>query len=187
MPGETLDQRVDSRLGPLGDEVARRGMHRMRNLRERQVGHASAGGLLARRRRECRAEDGDRGDAAPLEIDRISDADRGRGAAIAEALHHRVAAGERREIAVRQPVLGRGLAHDRTLNDPEAIRKRFSKVADEEIGIALAVVDEADAHAPKSRKPRRHRDDRDLLANGGLEYALHGHLRDLPLAPRGLG
>ncbi len=63
-------------------------------------------------------------------------------------------------------------------DDREAVGKLAGKALDEEIGVALAVVDEANALAAKVGKPRSDRNCRNLLDNGRLESRLH---RDLPL------
>ena len=119
----------------------------MWNLHERQFRHAATRSLLAGGRGEGRAEHGDARNAAAFDFDGISDADRGRGPAIAEALHDRVALRQICQIALGQSILGRGLADDRTMDRREAIGKLRRQPLDEEVGVALAVVDKAEALA----------------------------------------
>ena len=114
MPGETLDERIDDGIGAFGHDVALCRVHRMRNAHERQIRHAPPGRLFARGGGESRAEHGNGRNTAAFDFDRIGDTDRGRGAAIAETLHDGVALREIGEIVIRQPILRRSLAHDRT-------------------------------------------------------------------------
>ena len=146
-------------------------------LDERQIRHAAAGRLLARGVGESRAEHIDGRDAAPLDLDRVGDVDRGRGAAIAEAKHHRVALRESAKVGFAQAVLRRELAYDRTGHHAIAVAELAAQPLDEEIGVALAVVDKADAFAAHIGETPRAGEQRRIVGNGRFEQ-FEGHRRD---------
>ncbi len=127
------------------------------------------GRLLARGFGKGGAEHVDGRNAAPFDLDGVRDIDRGRGAAIAEAQHHRVALRKTRQVGVAQTILRRKLAHDRTGHDRKAVAELAAQPLDEEIGIALAVVDEADALAAQVRQAPGAGNRRRTIRNGGFQ------------------
>ena len=136
---------------------------------------------MARGLGERRAEDGRRRNARLLEGDGIGDAYRRRGAAIAEALDDRIALGKTLKLVLAEGVLRRQLAHGFADLDTVLIAQPGAEALDEDVGVDLGVVDEADAHALELAEPFGLRDCRNLLGNLGAENGDNGHDGALPM------
>src|SRR5262245_43324925 len=148
-------------------------MHGVGDGHEMNRTHAAPLGLVARGLGKGRAEHGDRGDAAALQLDRVGDADRGRGSTISEALHDGIAFGELGDIRLAEVILRRRFADDRPNDGAEPTRQLGRNARQKEIRVELAVIDEAEALACEVSEPGSGRNRWGCLGDGRIEHGPH--------------